>query len=318
MPILNTTYKPSIFFRNGNIATIYSGILRKVKLTQKRERLTLSDGDFIDLDWSYTKEKSEKLIIVLHGLEGNAQRPYVTGPAKLFNENDVDAVCVNFRGCSGEPNLKYRSYHSGATEDLHEVILHILESKNYTEIYINGFSLGGNIALKYLGEERIIPKEIKGAIAISVPCFLEGSANELHKLKNKPYAIRFKKHLVDKLKPKLLQFPDKISSQEVDSIKLLRDFDTVYTSKAHGFKDAKDYYTKSSCLQFLPNIKVPTLVINALNDSFLSPECYPIKEAKNNENLHLEMPNFGGHVGFIQKGEYYYNELRALAFVSQL
>ena len=318
MPILNTTYKPSIFFRNGNIATIYSGILRKVKLTQERERLTLSDGDFLDLDWSYAKEKSEKLIIVLHGLEGNAQRPYVTGPAKLFNENGVDAVCVNFRGCSGEPNLKYRSYHSGATEDLHEVILHILKSKSYSEIYINGFSLGGNITLKYLGEARSIPKEIKGAIAISVPCYLEGSANELHKLKNKPYATRFKKHLVDKLKPKVLQFPENISEEEIDSIKLLRDVDAVYTSKAHGFKDAIDYYTKSSCLQFLPNIKVPTLLINALNDSFLSPECYPVKEAKKNENLHLEMPNYGGHVGFILKGEYYYNELRALAFVEQL
>ncbi|WP_055443370.1 YheT family hydrolase [Lacinutrix himadriensis] len=318
MPILNTTYKPSIFFRNGNIATIYSGILRKVKLTQERERLTLSDGDFLDLDWSYAKEKSEKLIIVLHGLEGNAQRPYVTGPAKLFNENGVDAVCVNFRGCSGEPNLKYRSYHSGATEDLHEVILHILKSKSYSEIYINGFSLGGNITLKYLGEARSIPKEIKGAIAISVPCYLEGSANELHKLKNKPYANRFKKHLVDKLKPKVLQFPENISEEEIDSIKLLRDVDAVYTSKAHGFKDAIDYYTKSSCLQFLSNIKVPTLLINAKNDSFLSPECYPVKEAKKNENLHLEMPNYGGHVGFILKGEYYYNELRALAFVEQL
>ncbi|WP_452231741.1 YheT family hydrolase [Lacinutrix sp. MEBiC02595] len=318
MPILNTTYKPPFLFRNGNIATIYSGLIRKVKIKQTRERLTLSDGDFLDLDWSYAKEKSNKLVIVLHGLEGNAQRPYVTGPAKLFNENGVDAVCVNFRGCSGEPNLKYRSYHSGATEDLHEIIQHILENKSYSEMYIKGISLGANITLKYLGEGRMLPKQIKAAIAISVPCFLEGSANELHKLKNKPYAIRFKKHLVEKLKPKLLQFPNRITSQEVDSIKLLRDFDAVYTSKAHGFKDATDYYTKSSCLQFLPNIKVPTLVINALNDSFLSPECYPIKEAKNNENLHLEMPNFGGHVGFIQKGAYYYNELRALAFVSQL
>ncbi|MFD2540809.1 YheT family hydrolase [Lacinutrix gracilariae] len=318
MPILNTTYKPSIFFRNGNIATIYSGLIRKVTLEQKRERITLSDGDFLDLDWSFAKQKSNKLIILLHGLEGNAQRPYVTGPAKLFNENGVDAVCVNFRGCSGEPNIKYRSYHSGATEDLEEVITHILDNKNYTEIYINGFSLGGNMTLKYVGENQELPEQIKGVIAVSVPCFLEGSANELHKLKNKPYAIRFKKHLVEKLKPKLLQFPENISEKEIRSIKLLKDFDAIYTSKAHGFKDAKEYYTKSSSLQFLPNINVPTLIINALNDSFLSPECYPIKEAKNNKNIHLEMPNYGGHVGFVSKGKYYYNELRALEFIKQL
>jgi len=318
MPILNTTYKPSIFFRNGNIATIYSGLIRKVTLEQKRERITLSDGDFLDLDWSFAKQKSNKLIILLHGLEGNAQRPYVTGPAKLFNENGVDAVCVNFRGCSGEPNIKYRSYHSGATEDLEEVITHILDNKNYTEIYINGFSLGGNMTLKYVGENQELPEQIKGVIAVSVPCFLEGSANELHKLKNKPYAIRFKKHLVEKLKPKLLQFPENISAEEIRSIKLLKDFDAIYTSKAHGFKDAKEYYTKSSSLQFLPSINVPTLIINALNDSFLSPECYPIKEAKNNKNIHLEMPNYGGHVGFVSKGKYYYNELRALEFIKQL
>ena len=318
MPILDSTYKPSYFFRNGNIATIYSGLIRKVKLPQKRERLTLSDGDFLDLDWSYTIEKSNKVIILLHGLEGNGQRPYVTGAAKLFNENGVDAICVNFRGCSGTPNLKYYSYHSGATEDLHEVIQHIVAAKSYTEIYIKGISLGGNIVLKYLGEKRAIPKEVKAGIAISTPCYLEGSANELHKIKNKPYAIRFKQHLVKKLKPKLIQFPEKITKKEINSIKILRDFDSVYTSKAHGFKDTDDYYTQSSSLQYLPNIKVPTLLINALNDSFLSPECYPIKEAKNNENLHLEMPNFGGHVGFINKGDYYYNELRALAFVGQL
>ncbi|WP_452220840.1 YheT family hydrolase [Lacinutrix salivirga] len=318
MPILNSTFKPPFLFRNGNIATIYSGLIRKVKLDQKRERITLSDNDFLDLDWSYSKQKSNKVIILLHGLEGHAQRPYVTGSAKLFNENGVDAVCVNFRGCSGTPNLKYYSYHSGATEDLHEVIQHILEHKNYSELYIKGISLGGNITLKYLGEDREIPKQVKAGIAISTPCFLEGSAIELHKFKNKPYAIRFKKHLVDKLIPKLSQFPENISVKEVNSIKTLRDFDEVYTSKAHGFKDAITYYTKSSSLQFIPTIKVPTLLINALNDSFLSPECFPVKEAKNNPKVFLEMPNYGGHVGFIQKGGIYYNEQRALEFINNL
>ena len=142
-----------------------------------------------------------------------------------------------------------------------------------------------------------------------------GSAKELHKPKNKAFAIRFKKHLVDKLKVKILQFPDRISITEINSIKTLRDFDEVYTSKAHGFFDALDYYEKSSSLQFLNDIRVPTLVMNALNDSFLSSECYPVKEAKNNPNLHLEMPKYGGHVGFIQKNKVYFNEQRALEFV---
>lgn len=314
MPILESTYKPPFQFKNGFIATVYSGLIRKVNLRQQRERIDTRDGDFLDLDWSYAQHKSDAVMILLHGLEGHAQRPYVTGTAKLFNQNGVDAVCVNFRGCSGEDNRFYHSYHSGATDDLDDVVKHCIK-QGYSKIYIKGISLGGNITLKYLGEDREVPEQIKSAIAISVPVYLSGSANELHKQKNKAFAIRFKKHLVDKLKVKIIQFPDNISVAEIDSIKTLKDFDEVYTSKAHGFKDALDYYEQSSSLQFLKNIKVPTLLINALNDSFLSSECYPVKEAKHNDNLYLEMPKFGGHVGFIQKNNIYYNEQRALDFI---
>ncbi len=318
MPIIKSTYKPSFIFRNGFVSTVYSGLVRKIEgVIQKRERITLSDGDFLDLDWSFSKEKTNKLIILLHGLEGNGQRPYMTGTAKLFNNNGVDAVCVNFRGCSGEPNLKYRSYHSGATEDLEDVINHVLDSKKYTEIHLNGISLGANIILKYLGEREIIPKEIKAVIAVSVPCSLQGSAKELHTFKNILFHDRFKRYLVKRLRVKQNQFPDVLTVKDINSIKTLTDFDEIYTSKAHGFIDASDYYSKSSCLQFLPNIKIPTLIINALNDSFLSPECYPVKEAKENPNLFLEMPQYGGHAGFVDKKNLYYNEKRALEFVNK-
>ncbi|WOD43095.1 YheT family hydrolase [Hwangdonia lutea] len=319
MPIIKPTYKPPFYFKNGFISTVYSGLFRRVNsINQKRERITLTDGDFIDLDWSFSKEKTNKLIIILHGLEGNAQRPYMTGTAKLFNNHAVDAVCVNFRGCSGEANLKYRSYHSGATDDLIEIIQHIISTKHYADIYLKGFSLGGNVILKYLGEGNKIPQQIKAAIAVSVPCYLKGSAKELHTFKNILYHDRFKRHLVKNLKNKQLQFSDLLSVEAIKSIKTLSDFDNVYTSKAHGFKDALDYYEKSSSLQFLPHIKTPTLIINALNDSFLSPECYPVKEAKANQYLHLEMPNHGGHVGFIDKKNVYYNEQRALEFIKSL
>lgn len=318
MPIISSTYHPPFIFRNGFVSTVYSGLVRKIKnFNQERERITLSDGDFLDLDWSFSEEKTRKLIILLHGLEGNAQRPYITGTAKLFNDNGVDAICVNFRGCSGEPNLKYRSYHSGATDDLEDVINHIISTKHYSEICIKGVSLGGNLALKYLGERSIIPKQIKAVIGVSVPCSLQGSAKELNRFKNILFHDRFKKYLVNRLKLKQKQFSDILSVEEIKSIKTLTDFDEVYTSKAHGFIDASDYYKKSSCLQFLPHIKTPTLIINSLNDSFLSPECYPIKEAKANPNLFLEMPKYGGHVGFYDKKNIYYNEQRALEFFTK-
>jgi len=318
MPIIKSSYKAPHLFRNGFVSTVYSGLVRKVKnVNQERERITLCDGDFLDLDWSYSIKKTNKLIIVLHGLEGNAQRHYMTGIAKYFNKNEVDAVCVNFRGCSGEENLKFRSYHSGATDDLDDVIQYLIKIKHYTEIYINGFSLGGNVALKYIGEQEEIPSQIKAAIAVSVPCSLYGSCVELHKFKNVLYHNRFKRHLVSKLKHKQIQFPHLVSNTVIKSINTLKDFDDVYTSKANGFKDALDYYKQCSSLQFLHNIKIPTLVINAKNDSFLSPECFPINEAKANSNLFLEMPDYGGHVGFVDKNNLYYNERRALEFISK-
>ncbi|WP_341215973.1 alpha/beta fold hydrolase [uncultured Wocania sp.] len=319
MPIIDSNYKPPFYFKNGFVSTVYSGLIRRVKgINQKRERLTLSDGDFIDLDWSFSKERTKKLIILLHGLEGNAQRPYMTGAAKLFNENTVDAICVNFRGCSGEQNSRYRSYHSGATDDLEAIIKHAIINKNYSEIYLKGISLGANVILKYLGDRDNVHEQVKAAIAVSVPCDLYGSCKELHKIKNKLFHDRFLKDLVAHLKTKQKNFPKFLSAEDVNSIKTLMDFDDIYTSKAHGFKDALDYYEKSSSLQFLQNIKIPTLIINALNDSFLSPECYPVKEAKANPNLYLEMPNYGGHVGFIDKKDVYYNERRALEFTKSM
>ncbi|MGS0525967.1 YheT family hydrolase [Zobellia nedashkovskayae] len=140
MPVLASDYNPTFIFKNGHLSTVYSGLFRRIEgLEQQRERLELEDGDFIDLDWSYSKTKSEKVVILLHGLEGNAQRPYITGSAKAFNVAGVDACAVNFRGCSGETNRLFRSYHSGATEDLDAVVQSILKKKKvYRNLYKRG------------------------------------------------------------------------------------------------------------------------------------------------------------------------------------
>ena len=306
-------------FKNGHFSTVYAGILRKiVNIQQIRERFELQDGDFLDLDWSFCGKSTEKVVLLIHGLEGNAQRAYITGSAKQFNSNGYDACAINLRSCSGEVNRLYRSYHSGATEDLEAVVAHILRTKSYTEIYLQGFSLGGNLILKYLGEGRTIPKEVKAAVAISVPCSLHSSLQQLLMPKNLLYAIRFKKHLVQKLRSKQQLFPDKISDIDINNVVTLKDFDDIYTSRAHGFSDALDYYEQCSCLQFLKNIKIPTLVINARDDSFLGPECYPIKEAEQNAKLYLEIPKYGGHVGFFGTDNITYTEKRAIKFLNEL
>ena len=190
--------------------------------------------------------------------------------------------------------------------------------RSILKFILKGISLGANVILKYLGEHDDVPAQVKAAIAVSAPCDLHGSCKELHKLKNRLFHDRFLKTLIARVRVKQERFPNEVTKKEVDSIKSLLDLDNTYTSKAHGFNDALDYYKKCSSLQFLSAIKTPTLIINALNDSFLSPECYPVKEAKNNANLYLEMPNYGGHAGFVDKKNIYYNEKRALEFIKSL
>ncbi|WP_411029134.1 YheT family hydrolase [Spongiimicrobium sp. 3-5] len=319
MPLVTTNYNPPLVFKNGHIATIYAGIFRTISpIGQQRERIDLPDGDFLDLDWSFAPRETDRVVILLHGLEGNAQRPYITGSAKIFNAFGIDACAVNHRSCSGEVNKLFRSYHSGATEDLEATIQYILNTKKYSEIYIKGFSLGANLTLKYLGEGRNVPKQIKAAIAVSVPCSLHSSLVELLKPKNMAYAKRFKNHLLAKLREKQRLFPNLISDMDIKNVKTLKDFDDIYTSRAHGFKNAMDYYKKCSCLQFLPHVKVPSLIINAQNDSFLGPACYPWAYAENNEYLYMEVPKYGGHVGFYDKHNTTYTEKRALKFLEEL
>lgn len=314
MPQIKSRYKPSLPFKSGFISTVYSGLIRYIKYPQKRERIKLSDGDFLDLDWSYASGASNSLVIILHGMEGHGQRPYVSGIARHLNTQHMDAICVNFRGCSGQINTQFFSFHSGQTEDLKDVISHVISNHNYDSIFLNGISLGGNIVLKYLGETSDVPKQIKAGMAVSVPVDLAGSSKALHSFKNCFFHIYFMISLKLKLKQKHRQFPTKISRLSLWRIWTLRALDEFYTSRANGFKDASEYYNKSNSLQYLPAITTPVLILNALNDTFLTETCYPNAIAEDNPFIYLETPKHGGHVGFILPGGVYYNELRAAEF----
>ncbi|QAA82456.1 alpha/beta fold hydrolase [Aequorivita sp. H23M31] len=317
MPLIQSSYKPKYLFRNGHFSTIYSSKLRpSPQLDQERERLYLEDRDFLDIDWSFSKKRSHKIAIVLHGLEGNAQRTYIKGQAKVLVENNWDVAAVNFRGCSGEPNLLYSSYNAGKTDDLEAIIDLILKKNKYDEIALVGFSLGGNLLLKYLGERDSFPKEIKRAVAISTPLDLKGSLESLDKVSNWLYQKSFLINLRKKYRSKMKIFPEKMTLSEYETITSLLQFDNVYTAPAHGFKDAYDYYKKNSSLQFLPNIKIPSYILNAENSSFLSSECYPQELAKKMNNIHLEIPKYGGHVGFHKTNELYYSEARTIEFLN--
>lgn len=318
MPIVSSSFRPPLPLINGHLSTIYSAKLRgPVSLLQHRERIELPDGDFLDLDWSSTSGNSKKVAILLHGLEGNAQRKYIKGQARELLKTGWDCCALNFRGCSGEDNRLYRSYNAGATEDLQSVIEHILEMDRYDRIDLVGFSLGGNLLLKYLGEERTLSPLIQKAVAVSTPLDLEGSLNRLTEGHNWVYRTTFLRRLRQKYKRKMANHPDKMGPEELATIHSLIDFDHLYTARAHGFKDAYDYYRQNSCRQFLPSIRQKVLILNAENDTFLSPNCYPVELARDSRQIYLESPSSGGHVGYVRPGGAYYSETRTRRFLEE-
>lgn len=297
MPIIkNSTYSPTTLFKNSHINTMYRVSFGDSKANFDRKRVELSDGDFIDLDFSMVN--SNKITVLIHGLEGSSTSTYIISLTKILNENGYDTVAINLRGCSGGPNRLLSSYHSGKTEDVHEALQFIQSNFDYKEINLVGYSLGGNLTLKYIGEQ--FRPNINAAIAVSVPCDLSSSSFALNKLSNRIYLYGFLKTLKEKAFQKLEQFPDSFLTKEaIQNVKNFREFDDLFTGPANGFKNSEDYYLKNSCKQFIPAIKTKSLLINALDDPFLTPECYPINEAENNSFFHLEIPKYGGHVGFV-------------------
>lgn len=284
-------------------------------MNYNRERIDLSDGDFLDLDWSLSPA-DDKLVIVSHGLEGSSQRPYVQGMVKYFNLHGWSALAWNCRSCSGEINKVPKFYHHGATEDLAAVVDHAMASNRYHTIVLVGFSMGGSMTLKYLGERENY-KEIKAACAFSVPVDLKSSVVQLARRGNGFYRKRFLRKLAEKIKLKAETFPEVIDAKGIDEISYFPEFDNKYTAPLHGFRNAEDFYDKASSKHHLDAITVPTLLVNAENDPFLPVECYPEALCDQHNNLYLEIPEYGGHVGFSYRGkEHCYMDSRALDFVN--
>jgi predicted alpha/beta-fold hydrolase len=308
-------YTPPFFLFTSHLETIYPALLRRVPLIPySRERIPTSDNDFLDLDW--LRKDSDKVMIISHGLEGNSGRPYIKGMAKALHDNGFDVLAWNFRGCSEEMNRQLRFYHSGATDDLHTVVQHVIENKSYKKIFLVGFSLGGNVTLKYLGE-RVVEDVIKKAVVFSVPMDLRTSCEKISRPGNRIYSNRFLKSLKAKIMLKAGQRKD-LDISKLAQIKTLIEFDDCYTAPLHGFKDALDYYNQCSSIRFVADIKTPTLIINTLNDPFLSPECFPSTILENHPFVKLQILPRGGHVGFTQfnKNGLYWSEQCALEFLS--
>ena len=283
-------------YRNGHYNTFIPYLFGFTPDIQyERVRIDTPDGDFLDVDFS--RVGSRRAVVLCHGLEGSSDSGYVKLFTDYFNRKDWDAVALNYRGCSGEMNRKLQMYNSGSSHDLYEVIEHI--SPAYDEILLIGFSLGGNISLKYLGESAhpVNPKVSK-AIAVSTPLNLEDASLQLLKWDNILYQWKFLMSLSGKIIQKKRQFPDEISLKPLLKTTNLYKFDNHYTAPIGGYESAKDYYDQNQSINWIDKVEIPTLVLNAKDDPFLGPKSYPEELVKDLESVFLCTPEFGGHVGF--------------------
>lgn len=305
-------------YKHRHVSTILPSLFRKVEACSfSRKRIETPDGDFFDID--KLENGHQNLVILLHGLEGSSGEHYIHGHAKAFDENDFDIYAMNYRSCSGEMNRTLRLYHSGETEDLRFLIKKISDSKKYNSISLIGFSLGGNVILKYLGEEGdSVDPIVKAAISVSVPMDLRGCSYKLASGFNKIYSLHFMWTLRKKVK--YLQKThnhEALKGLNVRKLKTFLDFDHLVTAPLHGFSSGEDYWEKSSSKQYLHKIKVATRIINAKNDPFLSDSCYPTNDEINNSCLEFHYPELGGHVGFVESrlNDSTYVEQQAIKFI---
>lgn len=310
-------YRPPFFLFNKHLETIYPALFRKVDFDFKRfEKISTPDDDILEV--GSTTQNSNRLVILSHGLEGDMSRPYIRGMAEACFASGFDVMAWNYRGCGREMNRRLRFYHSGATDDLETVINHAVKTKQYSSINLVGFSLGGNITLKYMGEERERPNTLDKVVVFSTPLHLSTSCDKIMMTNNFIYHNRF----LRSLKKKIIAKSRLMSGLNVDgiqSIRKLKLFDDRYTAALHGFANADVYYDQCSSLRYVSAIQTKTLIVNAANDPFLSKECYPVELLKDHPFVTLEVTRFGGHCGFTQrnKEKRYWSEKRALEFLTQ-
>jgi len=324
-------FKPAWWLNNRHLQTLYPTLFRsKLQLKRVRERFTTPDKDFLDCDW-YTKnsDKTKPLVIVMHGLAGSSSSNYVLGLQQSISDLGWRSVALNFRGCSGEQNLKARAYHSGDSGDIEFIYQSLKAREPKTDIYVIGFSLSGNVLLKWLGEQGE-KSTVKGAIAISVPMLLNVCATKLDKGFSKVY----RSYLLRPLKQFVLQKQDFLNSikqhKEADIIKQLGSlknvksfwqYDNQVVAAIHGFKSADDYYTQSSARQYIKGITVPTLIIHSVDDPFMTQKVLPLKNELP-KAVTLEKTSGGGHVGFVSGSNpfkpKYWLEQRIPSFLSSI
>ena len=320
MPLVESTYRAPFGFSNGHVQTIFPGFLRHERaMPYARERIDTPDGDFLDLDWC--RAGSDRVAVVSYGMESDSQTPYVAAMARALNDAGWDALVWNYRSCGGEPNRKVHFYHGGLVDDLHTVLTHALATGRYRRAALVGFSLGGNLSLNYLGRRRKdVPAALERAVIVSAPTDVAECAKMMHHGMNRFYAWLFLRAFRRRIQKKMKTMPGVIDDHGFEDLRTLEEYDERYTVPHFGFDTVPNFYRAVSSRYVVDQVAIPTLIISAKNDPLMGPDCYPIEAARTNPNVFLEMPESGGHLGFITfpRNRPWWMERRVLEFLRDL
>lgn len=323
------TYTPAWWVPGAHLQTLWGKLARRPpNIPTRAERWTMPDGDEIEirrLDAPADAPIDAPRLLVLHGLEGTIRSHYLRGMLDQARRRGWAADVLIFRGCNGETPRARRLYHSGETSDLDAVVRRIARDHPRQCLMAVGFSLGGNVLLKWLGEQgESIPCQLEAAAAVSVPFDLERGSRHIERGFSRIYTRHFLRTLRDKARAALKQHPGLFNPDQLEQASTLFEFDDVVTAPVHGFESASDYYTRSSSIRFLARIRRPTLLLSAYDDPFLPRQvlCDVLKVAQSNGFLTAEFHENGGHVGFVA-GRFpwrpaYYAEERVAGFLSRI
>ncbi len=298
-------FKPAWWLRNAHGQTLWPAVFRRLPPPPTwRERLRTRDGDFVELDWC--GEEDGPLVILLHGLSGSSRSSYIIGLQRALLKRNLRSVAMNFRGCGGQPNDTARCYHSGDTEDLDHLYEEIRHRQPNVPLAAVGFSLGGNVLLKWLGTQGRDPG-LSAAVAVSAPMILNLCADRM----DVGFSRLYRNQLLRELKGyihwkknhlrKIGNGPEAEKLERLGDLSAIRsfwDYDGQVVAGLYGFEDARDYYAKSSSRQFLQAISTPTLIIHSRDDPFMTPQAIP-SAAELSPAVRLEITAGGGHVGFV-------------------
>ena len=301
---ISSDFQPPRWLRGPHGQTVLARYLRpEGGVLLRRERVEMPDGDFVDLDWAFPEllsDQKKPLIIVLHGLEGSARSRYALELYRQLAELGVPSVGLNFRGCSGPPNRGMRFYHSGETGDP-RFVFEMLRARNAgRRLGAIGFSLGGNVLLKYLAEDAV-DTPISAAAVMSVPFDLSAGSSFVETGIARIYMRKLLRSLKLKVRRRRDEVSDVCDVPRAMSSTNFREFDDAVTSVIHGFENAEHYYSECSSYGVIDRIRTPTLVIHALDDPFLPADRIPIEALRANDDIHMRVCDSGGHVGFLDR-----------------